>query len=278
MTADLYVLACNAIENAKLLLSSGMPNENDLIGRNLMDHPYVLAWALMPDNVGAYRGPSSTSGVEVLRDGAFRSERAAFRMDVDNWGWDFATSSPGSDVEEAVAEGFFGTALRERIADTVPRQFHIGFLYEQLPSPGNRCTSTRPTWTRSGSHAPGSSTTSTTTPGRGWLPPTSSGISCSRCWGQPTDTEYSSSDPGYLTYAGQPYIFIGAGHNVGTHRMGPKAESSVVNSFQRCWAHENLYLAGCGSMPTIATANPSLTMAALTFRTAESILDDLGIR
>ena len=38
-----------------------------------MDHPYVLAWALMPDAVGAFRGPSSTSGIEILRDGAFRS-------------------------------------------------------------------------------------------------------------------------------------------------------------------------------------------------------------
>ena len=29
-------------------------------------------------------------------------------------------------------------------------------------------------------------------------------------------------------------------------------------------------------MPTIATSNPTLTMAALAFRTAEGILEDLG--
>ena len=74
VTAQVYILAGNAIENAKLLLGSSVPNTNDHIGRHLMDHPYVLAWALMPYNVGAFRGPSSTSGIEVLRDGAFRCQ------------------------------------------------------------------------------------------------------------------------------------------------------------------------------------------------------------
>jgi choline dehydrogenase-like flavoprotein len=59
--------------------------------------------------------------------------------------------------------------------------------------------------------------------------------------------------------------------------MGPDAERSVVDSYQRCWEHENLYLIGCGSMPTIATSNPSLTMAALAFRSAGAIRADLGL-
>ena len=278
VTADLYVLACNAIENAKLLLASGVPNGNDLIGRNLMDHPYVLAWALMPDNIGSYRGPSSTSGIEVLRDGAFRSERAAFRMDVDNWGWDYATDSPGSDVEEAVRNGLFGRALRERLVDTVPRQFHVGFLYEQLPSPANRVYVDKAYLDPLGIPRPRIKYDVDDYSRRGMAASRDLWNQLFALLGATDHTEYSSSDPGYLTYSGQPYSFIGAGHNVGTHRMGPTADSSVVNSYQRCWAHENLYLAGCGSMPTIATSNPSLTMAALAFRTAESILSDLGIR
>jgi choline dehydrogenase-like flavoprotein len=96
--------------------------------------------------------------------------------------------------------------------------------------------------------------------------------------GATVHTAYSESDPGYVTYNGKPYSFIGAGHVVGTHRMGTGAGDSAVDSFQRSWEHENLFLAGCGSMPTVATSNPSLTMAALAFRTAEQILDDLGTR
>ena len=69
-----------------------------------------------------------------------------------------------------------------------------------------------------------------------------------------------------------------AGHNVGTHRMGTSATDSIVDVDQRCWDHENLYLIGCGSMPTIATSNPSLTMAALALRSVGSLCDDLGLR
>ena len=51
---------------------------------------------------------------------------------------------------------------------------------------------------------------------------------------------------------GKPWLlnFIGAGHHIGTHRMGPTKNDSVVNSHQRSWRHENLYIVGCGSFPT----------------------------
>jgi glucose dehydrogenase len=53
-------------------------------------------------------------------------------------------------------------------------------------------------------------------------------------------------------------------------------ETSVVDDRQRSWDHENLYVVGAGSAPTIATSNPTLTLAALAFRAADSVLDDLG--
>lgn len=277
VTASIYVLAGGAIENAKLLLASKLPNKNDLIGRNLMDHPYVLAWALMPYNVGAFRGPSSTSGIEILRDGRFRRKRAAFRMEINNWGWDFAAFAPYSDVQDAVGSGLFGAELRTHLADKISRQFHFGFLFEQLPFAKNRV------------YVDDS-----------YLDPlgiprprikyhvddyTRAGMAAAReLWTQlfkylhaQDSTEFWATDPGYLTYEDQPYSYHGAGHSVGTHAMGPDAEHSVVDPFQRCWKHENLYLVGCGSMPTIATSNPSLTMAALAFRSADAISDDLGL-
>jgi choline dehydrogenase-like flavoprotein len=278
VTATVFVLAGNAIENAKLLLASGVPNSSDQIGRNLMDHPYVLAWGLMPYAVGAFRGPSSTSGIEVLRDGPFRSQRAAFRMEICNWGWDFAAFAPYADVASAVGHGLFGAELRGRLADRIPRQFHFGFLFEQLPDPANRVYVDdayldplgipRPRirydvdlYTRAGMRA------------------------ARELWtqlfaflGASDATEYWQTDPGYLGYDGQPYSYHGAGHNVGTHRMGGTPADSVVDSDQRCWDHENLYLIGCGSLPTIATSNPSLTMAALALRSVGSLRDDLGLR
>lgn len=278
VTADTYVLACNSIENAKLMLASGVPNTNDLIGRNLMDHPYVLAWALMPYSVGAFRGPSSTSGIEILRDGAFRSQRAAFRMELVNWGWDFAALAPYSNVENAVDSGLFGTALRERLADEVPRQFHLGFLFEQLPDPNNRVYVDSAYVDALGIPRPRIKYDIDTYTRRGMVAARQLWKQLFQLLGTTDQTEYWQSDPGYLTFQGEDFTFHGAGHNVGTHVMGSKAENSVVDAYQRCWEHGNLYLAGCGSFPTIATGNPSLTMAALAYRTADSVRADLGLR
>jgi choline dehydrogenase-like flavoprotein len=46
----------------------------------------------------------------------------------------------------------------------------------------------------------------------------------------------------------------------------------VVDSFQRSWDHKNLFLVGSGTFPTTGTANPTLTIAALSLRTADKIL------
>jgi choline dehydrogenase-like flavoprotein len=70
--------------------------------------------------------------------------------------------------------------------------------------------------------------------------------------------------------------YHGAGHGAGTHIMGSSAGSSVVDSFQRTHDHPNLYAVGCGSMPSIGTSNPTLTMAALALRSAEKIHRDLA--
>ena len=58
---------------------------------------------------------------------------------------------------------------------------------------------------------------------------------------------------------------------MGTYRMGRAEEDSVVDSFQQSHDHDNLYLVGSGTFPTGATANPTLTIAALALRTAERI-------
>jgi choline dehydrogenase-like flavoprotein len=75
----------------------------------------------------------------------------------------------------------------------------------------------------------------------------------------------------------QTYKYIGAGHIMGTHRMGDRAEDSVVNDFQQSWDHPNLYVVGCGSMPTVGTSNPTLTATALSIRSAEHLFENLEL-
>ena len=50
----------------------------------------------------------------------------------------------------------------------------------------------------------------------------------------------------------------------------------MVDADQRSWDHPNLFVVGCGSMPTIGTSNPTLTATALACRTAHAIAQQLG--
>jgi choline dehydrogenase-like flavoprotein len=82
-------------------------------------------------------------------------------------------------------------------------------------------------------------------------------------------------DPTVFEYEGQTYRFFGAGHTVGTYAMGTESGHSVLDSDQRSWDHPNLFMVGSGVFPTVATGNPTLTIAALTLRAAATLVADL---
>ena len=112
VTGKIYILAGNAIETPRLLLMSknertpdGVANRKDgkgFVGKYLMDHPLYLAWALAPKPVWGYRGPLSTAGIEICRDGKFRSDRGAFRIEIGNEGWNFAIGDPDTTTVDFV--------------------------------------------------------------------------------------------------------------------------------------------------------------------------------
>jgi len=161
LTAKLYILAGNGIETPRLLLMSkseqtpnGVANRRDdkgSVGKYLMDHPLYLAWALAPKPVWGYRGPLSTAGIEVCRDGQFRRDRGAFRIEIGNEGWNFPIQDPDTTTVDFVnglnASGLnndgkplFGNALTAALNDKLSRQFRLGFLVEQSPDDTNRVT------------------------------------------------------------------------------------------------------------------------------------------
>lgn len=67
----------------------------------------------------------------------------------------------------------------------------------------------------------------------------------------------------------------GAGHVMGTYRMGVDPKNSVVDVEQRSHDHPNLFLLGSGVFPSVGTANPTLTIAALALWAAATIERDL---
>ena len=269
----IYVIAANAIETARLLLVSGAANRSDQVGRNLMDHPYMYSWGLAPEPVYPYRGPDTTSGLETLRDGGFRAKHASFRMSIANWGW---SGSPGADVDQFVAGGLFGRALRDKLHDTCTRHVRFGIMVEQLPDPSNRITINPAYVDAFGIPRPVAT--------YDIAPYSLDGARAARevaarvfeRAGVQDCTEYKAR-PGFQLVGrdGRTFNLMGAGHIVGTHRMGRTAEDSVVNSSLQTWDHPNLFLAGAGAMVTIGTSNPTLTTAALTLRAAEQVLREL---
>ena len=86
----------------------------------------------------------------------------------------------------------------------------------------------------------------------------------------------AGASPTTFRYKGQNFVFYGAGHIIGTYRMGTSATNSVLNARQQSWDHDNLYMVGSGVFPSTATANPTLTIAALALQAADNILHDLG--
>jgi len=274
VTGRIYVLAAGALENAKLLLASGkVANSSDQVGRNLMDHLVMLTWGLFDDEkVYSYRGPGCTTYIPTFRDGEFRSEFSAWISPLDNWGWSWPTFAPGTDVSDAIGQGLFGRDLRHRIGDVVPRQALLHFEVEQLPQASNRVTIDPRYVDALGNPRPVIHYDVSDYERKAFA-----AAKCASdqilCKARITDhTLYKPTDANHVTWKGRGYTFWGAGHIVGTHRMGSDARTSVVKPTQQSWDHPNLYLVGCGSMPTVGTSNPTLTMTALSFMAAQDIL------
>jgi choline dehydrogenase-like flavoprotein len=61
----------------------------------------------------------------------------------------------------------------------------------------------------------------------------------------------------------------GAGHIMGTARMGNDPKDSVVDRDLRSHDHPNLFVLGSAVFPTGSAANPTLTIAALSLRAVD---------
>jgi choline dehydrogenase-like flavoprotein len=295
--AKIYVIAANGIETPRLLLMSknggrtvnGVANSSDMVGRNLMDHPYYVAWGLTPTPVYPYRGPLITSGIGDLCDGPFRNKRGAFRVDIGNEGWNFVIGGDpnvttldfvnGMNRSKANGgqEALFGKKLVESLNDKFTHQFRVGFLVEQTPDVENRVTLSSQFRDGLGLPRPEISYNLSDYTRQGIVAAYRMKNLLFRKMGvKEFPVEIGKDDPTRFDELIDDKIvtlsYGGAGHIMGTCRMGGKKDNSVVNSDQQSWDHDNLYLVGSSTFATGATANPTLTLAALSLRTADKIL------
>jgi choline dehydrogenase-like flavoprotein len=246
------------------------------MGRNLMDHAYLLNWALLPEIAGTWRGTNSTGGIVDLRGGSFRSRHAGFGIDIHNDGWGWATGSPFSDLQHIVdAQHKFGSQLRRALVDQVSRQLLLAFMVDVPPSQSNRVSVDPAYRDQLGNMRPVISYSVPDYTMRGAAYGRRLAQRIFERLGAEDYTAYDPADPGYVSYEGQGYAIRGGNHLGGTHIMGTTPANSVVDTALRAWDHQNLYLVGGGAMPTIGTANVTLTIAALCFKSAEHMIEQL---
>jgi glucose dehydrogenase len=270
ISSRIYVGAAHAIETAKLLLMStseatphGVANSSDQVGRHLSDHPIQLSIAASKEPYYPYRGPLSVAGIEQVREGDFRRERSAFRIEIGNDGWSWPGMDPLGVAQALIAQGYVGEALYRTVGDRIPYQVRLASLTEQLPNPDNRIVPDDAKRDAVGIPRPKLSYQ--------YDDYTIKGIQEARAI---HDALFNALG---VTFKEHVQEIQGAGHVMGTHRMGSDPSTSVTDADGRTHDHPNLFLAGGGLFPTYGTANPTLTIAALALRTAARIEADLGI-
>lgn len=308
--AKAVVLACGAIENARLLLLStaaapaGLGNGHDLVGRHFMEHPH-LSCATVRFPAGANRRWVSAYkphriGTTTIRAGICLSEEAQRRLGalnfsgilVDQFVVNPATGrqSPGYVALKSLLAGNRSrrspAELTDRfseIAADLPAVlkgglYHMlganGAIYarsEQAPNPDSRVTLGHE---RDRLGLP--------VPRLDWrLSPIDKHTI--RVAVETIRAEFSRLKLGTVTP--EPWLaeddrswppwLKGGYHHMGTTRMSETPRQGVVDPDCRVFGISNLYVAGSSVFPTGGYANPTLTLVALAIRLADRLKAEL---
>jgi len=141
LEADLFVVACGAVETPRLLLNSadgsstgGLANESGLVGRNFMETLAFSSIGIHPDPLGSHRGlpsdaicwdynaPDSIDGVA----GGFRISPATIEMNV---------AGPINYARRIV--GGWGVGHKQKMRRQFGRALALGAIGENLPDAGS---------------------------------------------------------------------------------------------------------------------------------------------
>src|SRR5262249_10566735 len=158
--------------------------------------------------------------------------------------------------------------LREELNHIVTRQLRVAYSTEQLPDANNRVTLADET-DEFGLRKPKISykVGDYTRNGLEYIQRIIKAI-FTKLQAREDEWEFSDLKTGF---------YSGSGHIMGTTRMGTDRQSSVVDADCRSHDHKNLFIAGSSVFPTSSCTNPTITLAALALRTAESIRQQLAL-
>jgi choline dehydrogenase-like flavoprotein len=257
IAAKRFVVACNSIETPRLLLMSaceqapdGIANSSGQVGRNLMDHLIFFNNFRMDTPIYGGRGPQSVSGVMTGRDGTFRRRHSAVKLFLSN----------DLNVQEKALQAIDNQQQWSDVVGVMKqaaiRQGCIGGELEPLPSERNRILLDRGRLDQLGLPLPRVEYRIDDYVNDGLV-----------VWKKFVGDLIGKMGAASLSFA----VAHSSHHPSGTARMGNNPVTSVVDRNCRSHGHPNLYVVGGSVFPTMGTANPTLTIAALSLRLAEHL-------
>jgi len=252
--ADAVAVAGYSIETPRLLLNStgrrfphGVGNGHDLVGRSVMVQGAPQLAGRFPDEVRMYKAPPpEISSEQFYETDPARGFARGFAIQT-------VSPLPIGWAEHVLADGHWGQALREYMRD-YNHWYALGALSELLPRAENRVTVATGVQDSHG------------------LPVAR--MDYTQCDNDRRNIAMARRTLGEILEAADAQDILAIdrdAHLVGGCAMGSAPETSVVDSDHRVWDTPNLFIADGSVMPTQGSANPALTIMALSSRLAERL-------
>jgi choline dehydrogenase-like flavoprotein len=266
--ADVFVLACGAVESARLLLlsksgrfPSGLANGNDLVGRNVTFHEYSAAVGLFDDPIYAWAGGGyvSASSFEFYEHDEKRGHVSGGHIACAGVGIPLPINWRLPDAPA------WGVAAKQNDRDNFNHSMAVAMVLHDMPRHDNRVDlddEVKDAW-----GLPAARIT---------LTPHENDMKQGRFLIDRAAEILDAAGSKRVQKVYAQRVTGNCSHQHGTLRMGTDPAKSVLDKY--CRAHEvaNLYAVDGSPFPTGTGANPTLTIMANAWRVAESIAEGRG--
>jgi choline dehydrogenase-like flavoprotein len=266
--ADIFILACGAVESARLLLLScsgrfphGLANGSDLVGRNATFHEYSAAVGVFDDPIYAWAGGGyvAASSYEFYEHDDARGFVGGCHIAAAGVGIPLPINWSLPDRPA------WGAQAKQIDRDFYNHSFAVGMVLHDMPQHDNRVElddQVKDAWGLPVARITHKPHPNDLAQGR---------------WVIDRNAEILDAAGAKKVYRVYPDRITGnCSHQHSTVRMGNDPDTSVLNKY--CQAHEvdNLFVVDGGPFPTATGANPTLSIMANAWRVAENILQRRG--
>ena len=260
----IVVICANGIGTPRLLLNSatskfptGLANSSDLVGRNLMLHPFTTVTGLFDEVMDSWQGTAAQRAysLEFAETGADRGFLRGAKLML------MPTGSPLGAINAHPwgTETEWGPDFHKTVYKRFGRSAIWDIIAEDLPYEHNRVTLDPNLTDADGIPAPKVTYRY------------DEAMRKLQKFMQEKAVISMREAGAYETMAAPPLRETGW-HILGTARMGDDPETSVVDGYGRAHGVANLFVIDGSVMPTSAAVNPTATVAALALRNAEAIV------